>query len=146
VLVAHKVVEDHEVGQQDLVHAADRLEAVQVVLGRLALDVGRFVGQQLAGRMDALTGRFQDAGDRVLGEPVDLQVGVELAQLGGDRDVPLGVPEPDRRGDVERPPATGLAAHPAPWRRCRLDEVAQQQIDPDRIADVRRVAGALQQH
>src|SRR6266540_310801 len=34
------VVEDHEVGEQDLVHAADGLEAVQVVLGGLRLDVG----------------------------------------------------------------------------------------------------------
>jgi hypothetical protein len=39
VLVAHQVVEDHEVGQQDLVHPADGLEGVQVVLGGLALDV-----------------------------------------------------------------------------------------------------------
>jgi hypothetical protein len=30
--------------------------------------------------MDALTGRFQHAGDWVLGEPVDLQVGMQLAQ------------------------------------------------------------------
>ena len=56
-LVAYQVVEHHEVGQQDLVHPADRLEAVQVVLGRLALDVARLVGQQRAGRVDPLTGR-----------------------------------------------------------------------------------------
>jgi hypothetical protein len=32
-------VEEHEVGGENLVHAAQRLEAVQVVLGRLRLDV-----------------------------------------------------------------------------------------------------------
>ena len=37
--LADEVVEDHEVGDQDLVHAPPRLEAVQVVLGRLGLDV-----------------------------------------------------------------------------------------------------------
>ena len=46
VLVAHDVVEDHEVGDQDLVHPAQGLEAVEVVLGRLGLDVVRLVGQQ----------------------------------------------------------------------------------------------------
>ena len=45
VLVADEVVEDHEVREQDLVHPPDRLEAVQVVLGRLALDVRRLVRQ-----------------------------------------------------------------------------------------------------
>ena len=39
LLVPHEVVEDHEVGAEDLVHPAPRLEAVQVVLGRLRLDV-----------------------------------------------------------------------------------------------------------
>ena len=43
LLVADEVVEDHEVREQDLVHPADRLEAVQVVLGRLALDVAGLV-------------------------------------------------------------------------------------------------------
>jgi hypothetical protein len=38
-LVAHQVVEDHEVGDQDLVHPPPGLEAVEVVLGRLGLDV-----------------------------------------------------------------------------------------------------------
>ncbi|MEJ7719773.1 MAG: hypothetical protein WKF58_04745 [Ilumatobacteraceae bacterium] len=39
---------------------------------------------------------LEDAGDRVLGEPVDLQVGVDLAQLSGDGDVAQRVPKPDR--------------------------------------------------
>ncbi len=47
--------------------------------------------------------------DRVLGEPVDLEVGVQPAQLGGDRQVAAHVPEPDRRGDVQSAPAARAA-------------------------------------
>ena len=117
VLVAHEVVEDHEVGEQDLVHPPDRLEAVQVVLRRLALDVLRLVGEEGAGRVDPLAARLEHRRDRVLRQPVDLEVGMELAQLVRDRRVALCVAEPDRGGDVERAPAAGLAAHPAPRRR-----------------------------
>ena len=113
LLVADEVVEDHEVGEQDLVHPPDRLEAVQVVLGRLALDVARLVGEEGAGRMDPLAARLEHRRHRVLGEPVDLEVGVELAQLVGDRGVALRVAEPDRRGDVERALPARLAARPA---------------------------------
>ena len=52
--------------------------------------------------MDPLTSRLEHLGHRVLGKPVDLEVGMQLAQLVSDRDVTLGMPEPDRRGDVER--------------------------------------------
>ena len=41
-LLAHDVVEHHEVGDQDLVHAPDGLERVEVVFGRLGRDVRRF--------------------------------------------------------------------------------------------------------
>ena len=44
---------------------------------------------------------LEHGGDRVLREPVDLEVGDELAQLVRDGDVALRVAEPDRRGDVE---------------------------------------------
>ena len=99
--VLDDVVEDHEVVEEDLVHPADRLERVQVVLGGLGGDVRRLAGQLRAHRVDPLAVGVEDGGDRVLGEPVDLKVGVELPQLRGDRDVPLGVPEADRRRDVE---------------------------------------------
>ena len=79
LLVAHEVVEDHEVGEQDLVHPPDRLEAVQVVLGRLALDVARLVRQQGARGVDPLAARLEDARHRVLGQPVDLEVRVRAA-------------------------------------------------------------------
>ena len=114
VLVADEVVEDHEVGDQDLVHPAQRLEAVQIVLGRLALDVGRLAGEERARRMDALAARLEHRRDRMLREPVDLEVGMELAQLVCDRDVALRVAEPDRRRDEEGALAARLAA---PQRR-----------------------------
>ena len=46
------VLEDHEVRDQHLVHAADRLKAVQVVLAAFELDVPRLAGEPRAQRMD----------------------------------------------------------------------------------------------
>jgi hypothetical protein len=43
--------------------------------------------------MDTLALSRKDPGDRVLGEPVDLQIRVQGAQLARDRNVALGVPE-----------------------------------------------------
>ena len=54
--------------------------------------------------------RLEHARDRVLREPVDLEVGVQRAQLARDRDVAPGVAEADRRGDVQRAPAAGATA------------------------------------
>ena len=102
LLVADEVMEDHEVREQDLVHAPDRVEAVQVVLGRLALDVTRFVGEERARRMDLLAASLEHRRHGMLGEPVDLEVGVEVAQLVGDRGVALRVAETDGGGDEER--------------------------------------------
>ena len=56
----------------------DRLEAMEVVLGRLGLDVARLVGQRRARRVDALAARLEHRGDGVLREPVDLEIGMEL--------------------------------------------------------------------
>ena len=99
-----RVVEDHEVVDEDLVHAADRLEGVQLVLRGLGGDVAGFGRELLAERMDALAMRLEDPGDRILGEPIDLEVRLEGAQFGGDCHVALGVTEPDRGGDVQGPP------------------------------------------
>jgi hypothetical protein len=76
---------------------------VQVVLGRLGLDVPRLVREQRAGRVDALAAALEYRGDGVLREPVDLEVAVQEAQLIRDRHVPTSVAEPDRRRDEERP-------------------------------------------
>ena len=140
LVVADDVVEDHEVREQDLVHAADRLEAVQVVLGALALDVAGLVREERASGMDALAALLEHPRHRMLGQPVDLEVGMELAQLVGDRRVALRVAEPDRRRDVEGALAPRLAAHPLTRRRRRRDEVPEQQVDLHRITSLRKVA------
>ncbi len=145
LLLADEVVEDHEVGEQDLVHAPDRLEAVQIVLGRLALDVARLVCKEAAGRMDSLAARLEHRRDGVLSEPVDLEVRMELSQLVGDRRVTLRVAEPDRRRDEQRTLAARPAANPALRRRRRLDEVAQEQVDLDRVACVGKVSRPLEE-
>ena len=84
--------------------------------------------------------RLEHCRDGMLRQPVDLEVGMELAQLVGDRSVALRVAESDRRGDIERALATRLAAHPAPRRRRRRDEVADQEVDLDRVTGVREMA------
>ena len=146
-LLGRDVVEEHEVGEQDLVHAPPRLEGVELVLARLGGDVARLVGEQRARRVDPLAAALEHARDRILGEPVDLELRLERAQLARDRDVAPGMAEPDRRGHVER--ALGLP-HPAPPGRAprgprprALAEVAQHQVERHRVAGVRAVADAL---
>ena len=117
--------------KQDLVHPPDRLEAVQVVLGGLALDVAGLVREVGARRMDPLAPLLQHRRDGTLREPVDLQIRVELAKLVGDGHVALRMPETDRRRDVERALTPRLPPHPPARWRWRLDEVAQEQVDLD---------------
>ena len=69
-------------------------------------NVRRLAGELRAGRVDPLAVRREHLGDRMLSEPVDLEIRTQLAQLRGDRDVPARVAETDRRGDVERAPAS----------------------------------------
>ena len=59
----------------------------------MCADSRRQLGAQ---RMDPLAVRLEHGRDRVLGEPVDLEVRVQLPELGGDRDVALGMAEADR--------------------------------------------------
>ena len=93
----HDLLEHHEVGHQDLVHPSERLEAVQVVLAGLRRDVRGLVGQPGAGRVDALALGLEDARHGMLGQPVDLQLGMESLQLLDHGDVAAGMTEPDRR-------------------------------------------------
>src|SRR6185295_18329103 len=100
-----------------------------------------------AGGMDALALPFEHPGNRILGEPIDLEVWLEPPQLTGDRDVTLGVAEPDRRGDVEGaraavgPVDRGVTRRPLPAEGV-LGEVPQGQVDLYRLAGVREVTGA----
>ncbi len=76
------------------------------------------------------------------------QVRVQAAQLAGDRHVALGVAEPDRRGDVQsargRPSgrytvgSRGVRGRP----KASSENSRSAQVDLDRLAGVREVAGA----
>jgi hypothetical protein len=118
---------------------------VQVVLGRLGLDVPGLVREVRARRVDPLTTRLEHRRDGVLREPVELEIRVQLHQLVGDRHVALGMPEADRRRDEQGPLGPRPAADP-PARAAGSDEVAQQEIHLDRVAGLRDVAGALERH
>src|SRR5262245_29075629 len=112
----------------------------------------RLVGELRARGVDALVLLREHARDRVLGEPVDLELGLEAAQLAGNRDIAPGVPEADRGADVEgalaaRPPTDppGGARDRGLSRRLRaLGEVAKQQVHLYRVARLRAVARALE--
>jgi hypothetical protein len=101
-ILGHDVVEQHEVGDEDLVHPAPRLKAVQVVLRRFGLEVRRLRGEVDARGVHALALPFEHPCHRVLSEPVDLEPGHLRPQLARDREVSLGVAQPDRRGDEQR--------------------------------------------
>ena len=106
------VVEDHEVVHEDLVHPADRLERVQVVVGGLVFDVRGLVGEPGGCRMHRFSGIRQHSRDGMLRQPVDLQVGVEPAQFLRDRDIPPRVPESDRGREEQRTLRAALRPHP----------------------------------
>jgi hypothetical protein len=145
-LVLDHVVKQHEICDHDLVHPAQRLEAVQVMFRGFGLKMARFVGQLSARRMDTLTARLEHSGDRMLRKPVNLKVGVQLAQLVGDRDIAVGMAKPDRRGDVERALAPHARSAPATRRRRRAGEIADHEICLDGVAEVWGVAAAVERH
>ena len=93
--------------------------------------------------------RLEHVRDGLLREPVDLEVGMQRAQLARDRDVAPGVAEPDRGGDVERAlvaPDRAAPARPAAAaarRRARRSRAAAW-LNAHRVAGVRAVAGALE--
>ena len=98
-------MEDHEVGDEDLVHPADRLEGVEVVAGRLGGEVADSEASSALSGWIRSPRCLEHGRDRVLRQPVDLEVGMQLAQLVGDGDVALGVAEADGGRDVQRAPA-----------------------------------------
>ena len=97
---------------------------------------------------------LEHRGDRVLGEPVDLEVGMELAQLVGDgrRRAARARARSGRRctGRAARAPSARVqvvVVRPvvAVVARPRaIDEVAEQQVDLDRVAGVGEVARPLE--
>ena len=99
------------------------------------------VGQVAARGMDALALAFEHSRDRILGEPIDFEIGHQLAELARDRDIALRMTEADRRGDQERPPAASSARVQAEVGAGGADEIPQHEVDVDRVADSRHVAG-----
>ena len=99
--VLDDLLEHHEVGDEDLVHAAQRLEAVQIVPAGLRRDVADSEASQALAGWIAFARASQDRCHRVLREPVDLERRAGVAQLAGDREVAAGVTEADRRRDIE---------------------------------------------
>jgi hypothetical protein len=97
------LVEDVEVVTHDLVHGAHGLEGVEGMLAALGLDVSRFAGQPGRGGMDPQSGGVEHPGYRMLGQPVDLHIGMECLQFAGDRDIAPRMPQTDGRGQIEHP-------------------------------------------
>jgi predicted transcriptional regulator len=127
------------------------LEGFQVVLARLLLDVGAFVREEAACRMERLAVGREKPGHRVLRQPVDGEVGVQLAQFARDRQVAAGMAQTDRGRDMER--ALGAPWSPGPFPRCgrrrfkrAVEEVAHQGVEPRREPRVRRVSGLVEDH
>ena len=150
-LLSGEVAEDHVVGQQDLVHLADRLEDRERVLARCALNVPGLRRQRGARRVHPLPGRLERGRQRVLGEPIDREPGDERAELARDRDVAPRVAEADRRGHQEGPPAAPRRPRPAPLRRGRgtehaRGEIVDQRVDPYGVARGRDLARSLEHH
>ena len=95
------VLKDHEILDQHFVHAAERLKAMQFVLAAFELDVPRLAGQPRAKRMNMLVAGFEQAGDRVLRQPVHPEIGMKRSQFARDRDVAAAVAKADRRRKIE---------------------------------------------
>src|SRR5450755_5154376 len=99
--------------------------------------------------MDPLSRDAEEGGNRMLGQPVDLQARTQPAQLFGNGLVPAGVTQPDRGGNVQDALRATPAAAPAPRlnRRAapeRVNELADEEVDLDGVAGMRRMARAGQ--
>ena len=146
------LAEHHEVVHEDLVHVAQRLERVQVVLP--ARTPRSAPTRSPARRSRGAPARRSRRGTRStggLGQPVDLDVGTARAQRAGDAEVTPRVPEPDRRGDEERPRRArrGRAQPQRPVRRAAAGATSSRnsrssRLTSDRVPRLRQVADALQ--
>ena len=149
VTLIHGVLEDHEVRDQHLIHAADRLEAMKIVLARFQFDVTRLACQTCAERMDTFAAGIEQARDGILCQPVHLQVGVMLAQFAGDGDITPSMPKADRRGQIQ----CALGPFGSARRRLRrgdaepaIQKIHDQGIAFCRDAAKRVVAAARDRH
>jgi hypothetical protein len=90
--------------------------------------------------VDPLPGRVQYPGDRILRQPVDLEVRHEPPQLACDSDIPPGVTEPDRRRDVQRAPGAVASARPRGRRSLpAAEERSELEVRANGVAALRAV-------
>ena len=122
--------------------------ALQVVLAhRLGFDVRALAGQPARRRVHPLAPLLEHQRNRVLGEPVDLQLRVPGTQFGGDSEVAAHMAKPNQQADVDRevPAVPG----PRPGSRCRnavahrFGEIPDQQVHLDRVTQRRGVPAAV---
>ena len=99
----HQVDEGQEVVDHDLVHRTKREERVQVVLPGDAFEVSAPDREPARDRVQPLPFAPQAARRWVEGEPADLPVETDFAQLARDGEVALHVARSDRAGDKQRP-------------------------------------------
>ena len=144
-LVADDVVEDHEVREQDLVHPADRLEAVQVVAGRLGLRCG--ATRSRARRSPGARARRAPRAPR---SPGAARASRSRGR-GGARAARRRSRRPGARGRARsatrcRARAWVASARRRQRRRRRRGarEVTDQEVRDHRVAQLRRVAAALE--
>ena len=146
--LADDVVEEHVVGAEDLVHAAERVEGVQVVLRRLALPVRRLRGQLGAGRVDDLALGLEHRGDRRLRPPLDLEVGHRsrsaraIARSRSTWPSPIGEQTHSARRLRSRANSQGVGV--GGDGGVHVDELLDQRVDHDRVPAVRQVPDAVQ--
>jgi hypothetical protein len=126
--------------------AADRADDQRALAVVAQPEVGGLAGQRAAERVHGLPGVLEHARHGRLGQPVDLQIAGQAAELARDSQVALDVAEPDRARDEQRarlPPGHSAAKDPAPGRR-RAQEACDLQVDPHRVPDVDGVAAGLE--
>src|ERR1700683_2866045 len=103
----------------------------------------RFIGEERARWVDALAACLEDGRHRMLREPVDLEVGMEQAQLVSDCGVTLGVAETDGRGYIQRALAAPIRRCPSSCRFRRTRKVAEQQVHLHGLTSLRPVPGTV---
>jgi hypothetical protein len=72
------ILKDHEVRDQHLVHSAQRLEGVKIMLTRFQFDVPGLACKPGAERMDTLAIRIKQTRHGILCQPIDLQSGCSV--------------------------------------------------------------------
>src|SRR5215467_12086030 len=160
-LALHHVGEGHEVRREDLVHVPQRVEGVELVIGRPALEVLALVLEEARSGMQPFPPVADDAVGGVGGEEVDDDLGMPLAEPPGDGEIALDVPEPDRAREPEHAPLALPGGASGRRRRCddpslgggrdgglghlaTKHEIANEMVDLHGVAAEEAVAAAVE--